>query len=204
MSKLLVEWKSNNEIMKTISPALLQSVAVVDNATKDQIEKTEKINVDHEKCSDEFNKVLIAISSGTKQHTEENQNQISSIIQSVVNRTKLSAASLKTSKNNIRQNFDQQKKMTLETFNNIKMKIVDGMQNVQSCSMDITNEFQNENTHFQEDYRKNVDFNTNVSTFVQQFHENSKKKLQDWVAVLGGFRKNEIKIYASSGEYGCL
>lgn len=199
MFDLLEDWRSNNENMKTIAPNLLQSVDFVNNATKEQIEETDKINNEVKKRSNELNDELTAVSSCITEHTEENQNGISKIIESVNNHTKLFAGKLESSKSKIFEQFEQQKNVAIEKFKNIECNVVEGITNVISSAADIVSDIKSEDAYQKEDLQNNLKFNTSLKTIVKRFNVSSKAKLNDWRNSLINFHKNELKMYTPSG-----
>lgn len=200
ISKLLDDWKLNNENMKTIAPMITESIESMNNATKDQIEQTQKVNEENQKLSDEQKSKLILINSDIKQQSETNRNEISKAIESVKNHTTIFAATLKSSKIKICEQFEKQKITAAAAFSKIESKIADGIENIKSNTADIANDIECVDKNLKEDARNNVSFKNNLSSIVVQFGTSSKKKLDGWRSVVSDFRKNDLKVYSSSGE----
>lgn len=199
MFGLLQEWQSNNETLKTIAPTLLESVVMVNNATANQIAEIVDINKETEKRSDELNNELAAVSSAIKQHSQTNQNEIATIIESVNNHTKLFSVSLKSSKRKVLEQFEMQKNSAAAKFKNIENCVVDGFTNVLSSAANIVADIKVEESNVNDDHKAYLNTSTNLKKIVGNFGTSSMEKLRDWRNVLSNFHNNELKMYTSSG-----
>lgn len=201
MCGLLEEWQANNENMKTIAPTLSESVEMMNGATKSQIAEIANINEENEKRSDELNNELKAVSQAIEQHTETNQNEITDIIDSVNDHTKLFSVSLKSSKCKIVEQFEMQKNLAATMFKDIESNVVDGITNVIASAANIVDDIKSEDSHLKDDFKNYLNTNTTLKTIAKKFCTTSKEKLCDWRNVLSNFHKNELKMYTSSGSY---
>lgn len=187
--------------MKTIGPEISSSIDTVVNGTKEQIKEIVKMSKDHETLSDEQKNKLISVNSEVKEQSEKNKNEITKFIESAKNHTKLFAATLKSSKFKICEDFERQKKVATATFTNIKSAIVEGGQNMKASSTDIASDIECSDKNLKEDAKESLSFKNNFLSIVHKFGESSKEKLDICRKNVIDFRKKDLKIYSSSGEY---
>lgn len=200
MSRLLDDLKANTEHLETISPKISETIDTVTSVTKIQIEDTVKIKEDHEKRSDEQTSKLTTITDEMKNASDGNRNEISKIIASVNNHTKLFAATMKSSKVKILEQFDKQKTVAAAAFSNIESKIAEGIEEIKSSSSDIASVINDAVNNLNNDSQNNLNFKATVSTFAQSFGTASKKKLDNLRNIVVDFHKKDLKVYTSSGK----
>lgn len=199
MASNVSEWQSNNENMKTIAPTLLQSVEMVNNATKDQITNVVDFNEENEKLSTELNNELTAVSNVIREHTEANQNDIARLVESVNGHTDHFSVSLTASKIKCVEHFEMHKKLAATQLKNIEGNVVDGITNVISSATNIVEDIKLENFHLKEDVNSYLNANTKLKTIATRLSTSAREKLCDWRNVLRNFHKNELKTYTSTG-----
>lgn len=200
ISKLLDEWKSNNDEMKTIGSDISTAIDIVITGTNEQIDETVKINEEHEKRSDEHKSKLVLVTDDIKEQSEKNKNEITRIIESANNHTKIFAATLKTWKFKICEEFEKQKQVAATAFTNIKSEIVEGIKNTKASSTDIANDIECADKNIKENAQHSLTFKNNFSSIVQQYGESSKQKLDSCRNKVNDFHRKDLKVYSSSGK----
>lgn len=189
MTKLLDDVKCNTENMKTISPKLSESINTVTSATRNEIEEINKMQDEHGKCSVE------QISSMTTVAAE-----VSRVIESVNNQTRLFAASMKSSKVRIREQFENHKTWAATAFRNIERTIADGLHKAKTSSSNIETVVNDADRSCKENWEKSSNFPETIATSVQSFSALSKKKLESLRNVVADFNRRDLKVYAPSGK----
>lgn len=200
MSRLLDDLKSNTDNLKTISPSLTESIDNVTSTTKSQIEETIKMREDHETRSDEQTSQLKTINDDIKNRSEGNRNEISKMIASINNHTKLFAATMKSSKVKILEQFDKRKTVAAAAFSSIESKIVDGIEKMKISSADIASVINDADKTLKDDSQNDLNFTRTLTTTVQAFGASSKKKLDNLRNVVVDFHKKDLKLYSPSGK----
>ncbi len=187
--------------MKTIAPTITESIDTITSGTKIQIDETAKLNDDLVKYSDEQSNKLESITDDLKNEFGGNKNELLKMIESVNNHTKLFAATMKSSKVKIIEQFDKQKAMAVTAFGNIGMTIADGIDKLKSTSSDIVDVVNGVEKNLNDDSQSSLNFKTTITTFVQSFGTSSKLKLDNLRNIVVNFHKKDLKVYSPSGEY---